>query len=146
MALPLVAIPIIGELIKAGLDIIDKMVPDKEAAAKMKQELLLKQMEAEQEYLKIAAKESSDQAEINKVEAASGNWFAAGWRPSLGYVCVLGFFYNFIGYPLATWYVAAFAKGFVPPPLLSDNLLELTMGMLGLGMLRTYEKIKGTAK
>jgi hypothetical protein len=146
MALPLVAIPIIGELIKAGLDIIDKMVPDKEAAAKMKQELLLKQMEAEQEYLKVAAKESSDQADINKAEAASGNWFAAGWRPSLGYVCVLGFAYNFLGYPILQWYASVYHPGFTPPPLISDNLVELTFGMLGLGMMRTYEKIKGTAK
>jgi hypothetical protein len=146
MALPAIAIPIIGDVIKGIFDTIDRMIPDADLAAKMKHEVMIEQMKANEKYLDIAAKESSDQAEINKAEATSGNWFAAGWRPSLGYVCVAGFFYNFIGYPMLQWYVAAYKAGFTPPPLISDNLVELTFGMLGLGMMRTYEKIKGTAK
>lgn len=141
MALPVVAIPIIGDIVKAGMDIIDKMVPDKDLAAKMKQDLLLEQMKQQDRYLQVAAEESKNQSEINKVEAA-GNWYQAGWRPSLGYVCVLGFFYNFVAYPLLQWYVAwAKPAAFVMPPLLDNMLWELTAGMLGLATVRTWEKL-----
>jgi hypothetical protein len=142
---PLV-IPIIGDLIKGGFEIIDKMIPDKDAAAKAKQELLLKQLEAEREYLRVAAEESKGQVEINKIDAA-GNAFQSGWRPSLGYVCVLGFAYNFLVYPTLQWFVAWKGLTFTPPPPLSDMLFELTLGMLGLGMMRTYEKVRiGSSK
>ena len=70
----------------------------------------------------------------------------AGWRPAVGWVCVVGLCYNFLIYPLLTWAVAAFALGFTPPPLLSDNLMELVLGMLGLGALRTVEKWQGVAR
>jgi hypothetical protein len=136
-----IAIPIIDSLIKGGFEIIDKMIPDKDAAAKAKQELVLKQLEAEREYLRVAAEESKGQVEINKIEAA-GNAFQSGWRPSLGYVCVAGFAYNFLVYPFLQWWVTFKGLPITPPPPLADMLFELTLGMLGLGMLRTYEKVR----
>lgn len=140
------AIPIIGQLIEGGFKLIDKMIPDKEAAAKAKHELMLLQLEAEREYLRVAAEESKGQVDINKLEAA-GNWYQSGWRPTLGYVCVLGFAYNFVVYPTLQWYVAWQGLAVAPPPPLSEMLFELTLGMLGLGMLRTYEKVRlGTSK
>jgi hypothetical protein len=146
MAFPLIAVPIIGDLLKAGMDIIDKMVPDKDLAAKMKQELVFEEMKQRDRYLQVAAEESKNQAEINKVEAA-GNWYQAGWRPSLGYVCVLGFAYNFVVYPILQWYIAWKAPvGFTMPPLLDNMLWELTAGMLGLATVRTWEKLGGTKK
>lgn len=146
MAFPLTAVPIIGDLLKAGMDIIDKMVPDKDLAAKMKQELVFEEMKQRDRYLQIAAQESAQQADINKVEAA-GNWYQSGWRPSLGYVCVLGFAYNFVAYPILQWYVAVYGSAdFKMPPLLDNMLWELTAGMLGLATVRTWEKLGGTGK
>lgn len=145
MAFPLAAIPIIGTAIEKTFDIIDQFVPDKDAAAKMKQEVAVLQMQQQGEFLRIAAEESKQQAEINKVEAA-GNWYQSGWRPSLGYVCVLGFAYNFVAYPMLQWYVALYKPGFVLPPLLDNMLWELTAGMLGLATVRTWEKLGGRKK
>ena len=141
MALTLMAIPIIGELLKSGMDIIDKMVPDKDAAAKAKQELLLKSMEFQAKALDIAAEQSRNQTEVNKVEAASQSIFVAGWRPFIGWVCGLGWCYNFLAYPALQWYAAVYAPTFKYPPPLSDMLIELTFGMLGLATIRTFEKL-----
>ena len=101
-----------------------------EAVAKREHELQLKTME-------IAA----GQVEINKVEAAHQNWFVAGWRPSVGWICSLGLAYQVFGYPLLTW--LSVNTGWNPPPLLQgDTLMTLLFGMLGLGAYRTYEKVK----
>ena len=119
--------------------ILDKIFPDKTEAERAKARLIELQVTGELEALK-------GQLEINKAEAASGSAYAAGWRPTVGYICAAGLAYNFLFYPMAVWYAAKYAPGFVPPPLVSDNLMELVFGMLGLGGLRTFEKVKGVAK
>ena len=84
------------------------------------------------------------QVEVNKVEAASTNMFVAGWRPFAGWVCGAGLAYTFIVRPLLPWVVALF--GFTVPELPAidgDALMTLLLGMLGLGGLRTVEKVRG---
>ncbi|RMF12254.1 MAG: hypothetical protein D6763_01195 [Alphaproteobacteria bacterium] len=85
------------------------------------------------------------QAEINKIEAAHRTLFVAGWRPFIGWVCGLGFLWAFIGHPLFEWVVAVRGLDLVPPPIVTDNMMELVLALLGLGTLRTYEKVKGRA-
>jgi hypothetical protein len=92
----------------------------------------------------------SGQIEINKAEAMSGSLFKGGWRPAVGWICAFGFLYQFILQPLIPWGVALAARVFeyqmsIPPLPELDNstLMSLTMGMLGLGGFRTFEKIKG---
>jgi len=80
------------------------------------------------------------------MEAQHTSLFVAGWRPAIGWICVLGRGYNFLLYPMMTWLVAVAGAEFTPPPLLSENLMELVMGMLGLGALRSFEKWKGVAR
>lgn len=80
-------------------------------------------------------------AELNKVEAQHRSIFVAGWRPSIGWICSLGIAFAFIGNPLLN----RFTEG--PPvdvPL--DMILELVLAMLGMGALRTWEKIQGATK
>lgn len=122
------AIPIIGTLL-------DKIFPDKTKADEAKAKLLELQMTGELQQI-------LGQLEINKAEASSGSAYAASWRPSIGYICAIGLFYNFIIYPMLTWYASMYHPGFTPPPLLSENLMELVIGMLGLAGLRTVEKVK----
>lgn len=143
MPFPVAAIPIIGDLFKAGIDIINKLVPDKDLAARLQQELILKEYEAQKQLLEMAAAEGQAQAEINKVEAASESFFVAGWRPAIGWTCAAGFMYQFLMLPGIQWYIEIKGLKVTSPPTLSDVLMELTMGMLGLGALRTYEKLKG---
>jgi len=84
------------------------------------------------------------QTEINKVEAADPNLFKSGWRPAIGWVCVIAFTYQFFIRPIVPWCVGLFHPAIAPMPVLEMNsLMTVLLGMLGLGGLRTFEKIKG---
>ena len=83
------------------------------------------------------------QIEVNKVEAGSASMFVAGWRPAIGWICGLGLFVQFIVNPLATWGAALFKHPIAFPALDLGTLMTLLLGMLGLGGLRTYEKVQG---
>ncbi|MCB7129628.1 MAG: hypothetical protein J3T61_08840 [Candidatus Brocadiales bacterium] len=90
---------------------------------------------------KLALHQDELQVEMNKVEANHRSLFVAGWRPALGWVCVLGLALTFIASPLLEW-----GTGVKGPELPTDIMLELVLGMLGLGALRTYEKLAGRTK
>lgn len=95
---------------------------------------------------KIAQQPHLLQAEINKVEAAHRSIFVAGWRPFIGWICGLGILWAFIGHPLFEWIVALKSLDVVPPSINTDHLLELVLALLGLGALRTAEKLTGRSK
>ena len=89
------------------------------------------------------------QLEINKEEAKSTNWFVAGWRPAVGWVCATAFAYHYIIQPLAVFFVVAVMKnpiGNELPVFDMDSLLTVLLGMLGLGGLRTFEKYKEVSR
>lgn len=94
---------------------------------------------------KLRQKPALVQAEINKIEAAHRTLFVAGWRPFIGWVCGLGFLWAFIGHPLFEWAVALAGLNLAPPEIMTDNMMELVLALLGLGTLRTYEKVTGRA-
>ena len=126
-------------IVEIGARLLDKIIPDKAAREKAQAELL---KAAQDQDFQLAL----GQIEVNKAEASHSSIFVAGWRPGLGWICVAGLAYNFIVYPLMTWAVVVSGSQFTPPPLMSDNLMELVLGMLGLGALRTAEKWKGVAR
>lgn len=85
----------------------------------------------------------------NLVEAQGTDKFASRWRPAVGWVCVSGLGYTFILKPLLPWCVAVGAiivgRVSVIPPLPSIDIGELVIllgGMLGLGTMRSVERIK----
>lgn len=123
-------------ILEVGGRLLDKLIPDKTAREKAQAELL--RAAQDQDFQKAMG-----QLEINKVEAQHASIFVAGWRPAIGWVCVIGLAYNFLFYPMLTWLVAITGAEINPPPLLSENLMELVLGMLGLGALRSFEKWKG---
>jgi hypothetical protein len=82
------------------------------------------------------------QMAINLEEAKSDNLFKSGWRPAVGWVCVIGLLYTYLFQPLLAWYGTAKGWG-VPPQLDLGDLIVLLGGLLGLGTLRTTEKLKG---
>ena len=119
-------------------------------------ELVLRAQEIEQGI--VLAQMAYDKAQVegqlavNKAEAESGSTFKGGWRPAVGWVCVSGLFYEFILRPILPWAikVAALATGMVSvvpemPTTPMDTLMTLLFGMLGLGGMRMYEKVKGVA-
>lgn len=82
---------------------------------------------------------------VNAEEAKHPSIFVAGWRPFIGWVCGAAFAYQYILLPLGMF--IGFATGhLIPrPPDLSGDLVTVLLGMLGLGAMRSYEKIKGAA-
>src|SRR5258708_2134257 len=83
------------------------------------------------------------QTDVNKQEAASASIFVAGWRPFIGWICGTGLACQFIVGPIFTW-VALLLKRPTPFPTLDlGTLMTLLLGMLGLGGMRTYEKVVG---
>ena len=83
------------------------------------------------------------QTKINEIEAKHRSVFVAGWRPFVGWVCGVALAYNFIIRDLFIW---ALQPEEVPPALQMEHLMTVLMGMLGLGGLRTFEKIKDKVK
>jgi hypothetical protein len=81
------------------------------------------------------------QAEINKVEAQNRSMFVAGWRPFIGWICGLAFGFHYIVMPLLLAYT-----DIKPVEFDTNSLFTVLMGMLGLGGLRTYEKLKDKTK
>ena len=83
------------------------------------------------------------QTKINEIEAQHRTVFVAGWRPFIGWVSGFALAYNFVIRDLFIW---AIQPEVVPPALQMDHLMTVLLGMLGLGGLRTYEKIKDKVK
>jgi len=82
------------------------------------------------------------QLEINKVEAASSSFFVAGARPAAMWVGVLSLFYMGIGGSLLSWLAICF--NLPPLPIINESTsTDILMGLLGLGGLRTFDKLKG---
>ena len=79
------------------------------------------------------------QSEINKVEAQHRTIFVAGWRPFIGWVCGVALAYNFVLRDLLIWFLG---QDQVPPALQMEHLMTVLIGMLGLGGMRTFEKLK----
>mgnify|MGYP000352510651 CR=1 FL=1 len=127
------------DIITIGAKLLDKIIPDKDAREKAQAELL---KAAQDNDFQLAL----GQIQTNTEEAKSPSLFVAGWRPFIGWVCGVALTYNFLLYPLMLWCIAAYGSAIKPPPLFSDNLMELVLGMLGLGGLRTFEKWKGVTK
>lgn len=90
---------------------------------------------------RLAQQPQIAQIELNKIEASHRSLFVAGWRPAIGWVCAIGLAFMFVLNPLLQW-----KTGKDGPMLPEDIILELVLALLGLGALRTYEKIKGRAK
>ena len=102
----------------------------------------------EQERAQLAAALTIVQGQLdaNKAEASSPSAFTSGWRPGVGWVCVAALACQYIARPLVQW--GGIVSGHPLPDLpgIDDNLWQLMLGLLGLGGLRTYEKVQGVAR
>lgn len=118
--------------------IIDRVLPDANKAAEAKAEL--QRMRLSGELAQVTG-----QLEINKVEAGSASLFVSGWRPSVGWVCSAALAFQFIAAPLITWAALLLGSKIAFPPLDTGTLISLLMALLGIGGLRTLEKLNGVA-
>jgi len=127
-----VVMSIINTLIGPVTGLLDKVIEDKDQKAQLAHELAtMADTHAQQALLA--------QLEINKQDA-KGNWFQSSWRPATAWVCVLGFLVNFLIAPLAAPFNIEI------PQADTSVMLPVLMGMLGLGGLRTLERVKKVGK
>lgn len=139
------AIDPVTAVLDIGGKLIDRLWPDPTQAAQAKLELYKAQQAGvfkEQEQIFELAK---GQIDVNKVEASNSSFFVAGWRPAVGWTCVAGLGYSFFGLPILSWASTIWHIP-IPPELDMGTLITLLGGMLGLGGLRTAEKMKGVAR
>jgi hypothetical protein len=131
-------IPIIGS-------VLEKVLPDPQAQADAKIKLLELAQKGDLAVLDAETKIALGQIEVNKTEAGT-DMFRGGWRPATGWACVIGLIYQFIVQPILPWAVSVMG-GTVPPlpPIDNETLMVLLMGMLGLGGMRSFERVKGKA-
>lgn len=126
----------VGDLIKdvreaiTGKKIVD---PEKQA------EINLKLAQLEQAI-------QQGQIQINEAEAKSSSTFVAGARPFILWICGLALGYNFILNPLIQWFVAFEGLHVTAPVINTGSLYPLMMSLLGLGGLRSWEKLKGVSQ
>jgi hypothetical protein len=100
---------------------------------------------AELERLAVQADQLAMQGQvaINLQEAKSNRLFVAGWRPFIGWVCGLALCWHFLLHPMVIWYMSIWRADLdLPPALDLSQLYPVIIGMLGLGVFRTYEKSK----
>lgn len=133
----------LAAIIPAVVTILDKIIPDKGAADEAKLKTLELLQRGELAALDAEMKLALGQLEVNKEEAKT-DLFRGGWRPFAGWVCGVGLLYTFLLRPILPWFVNV-CGGDVPPmpEIDTDTLMVLLTGMLGLGGLRSYEKLKG---
>ena len=122
----------IQSLIAPVTSILDKFIPDADTKQKLAHEISTMSEKHAQDALLA-------QLEINKQDA-KGNWFQSSWRPATAWVCVLGFGVNFLVSPICAGF------GVDIPQADTSTMLPVLMGMLGLGGLRTYERVKKVGK
>ncbi len=135
----------IGSVLDFGGKILDKIFPDPAQKAAAQLELYKAQQAGEFKEMDQAFALMQGQQDINKVEAANASLFVAGWRPAIGWVCASALGYQYIARPILT-IVFGYYKIDVPVVGLDNNLWELMFGMLGMGGLRTYQRINGVER
>ena len=123
---------LLGSLIGPATSLLDKVIEDKDEKNRIAFELSTLAERHAQELAK-------GQLEVNKVEAASKSLFVAGWRPCIGWVCALGLFYTTILSNILGIWVEV-------PEIDTTLLVPVMMGMLGLGAMRSYEKVQGVSR
>ncbi len=134
----LALLPLVGQ-------IVDKIIPDPQAATDAKLKALEMAQRGELAALDADVRLAVGQLEVNKAEAST-DAFRGGWRPACGWVCAFGLAYSFVLRPLLPWVAGLFGAQVQPlPPIDTDTLMVLLTGMLGLGGLRTFERVKGKA-
>ena len=115
--------------------VLNKFVADKDLKVKLEHEL------------KTAFHAANlAQIDLNKQEAAHQSMFVAGWRPFVGWTCGIALAYHFLIAPLLSFVLVLYDINTPMPEFEFSQLSTILMGMLGLGGLRSYEKMKGVQR
>jgi len=117
----------IGNIIDKVAGHVDKFTLDKEEKAQLIMEI------------------NKAQIEVNKIESGSSSLFKSGWRPFVGWVCAIALCYHFVLQPMLAFVLAASGYPMILPEFDMSTLMTVLMGLLGLGGMRSFEKVKRSA-
>jgi len=126
-------------LISPITELLKEVIPDTDKRAQLAHDIAT-----------MAAKHSHEvnlaQLEVNKKEAEHSSIFVSGWRPFVGWVCAVSLASNFLLVPWANALLAMADKTIVLPMVDLATMMPVLLGMLGLGTMRTTEKINKVAR
>ena len=132
-------IGILSSLLPVATKIIDRVVPDKNAAKKAK-------LDMQKELTTAFNKANLAQIETNKIQAAHPSIFVSGARPAIMWICAFGLGWQFVFQPVAVWVLALTDAGVALPIIETEGLMSITLALLGLGGMRSFEKSKGVQR
>ena len=157
-----------GGFTKTVSNLVDNLHTSEEEKLEAKLEMLKLNSEHQYRMEKIQADRdiaqvelAKGQLEINKEETKSSSIFIAGWRPAIGWIGVFAMAYQFVLYPflvwgtelvIAVWGTELFGSRLsieelervIPPKLDWQLLWPIIAGMLGIGGMRSFDKLKHT--
>ena len=121
---------LLGKLVDPVSNILDKVIKDKDQKAKLAHEIATMAEKNSQALM-------MQQLEILKADA-QGNWFQASWRPLIGRICGISLGINYMVAPIAL------GLGFEIPQADMSVMMPLLLGMLGIGGMRSFDKLNKT--
>lgn len=136
----------LDDIIGGVVQVVNKFIPDPQAQAQMQLELAKLKQAEDFKQIDAALQMTQQQTDINKAEATSGSLFIGGWRPACAWVCVTAFGYHYVAQPVAAFVLAACGVTVVLPAFDMGTMTTVLMGMLGLGGMRSFDKLKGTSR
>lgn len=119
-------------------EVLDRIIPDKNKRAEAKEAL-------EAALLSNEYNLAIEQIKVNAIEAQSENIFKSGWRPFIGWTCGTAFSLHFVIFPILNWFIVLFGHSAINIAFDMQSLMYALGGLLGLGGMRTYEKMKGVS-
>ena len=134
-------VPIIGDIINSVKDLASEFIVDKDK----RNELNVRLKELEDQAEQRIHEQMLAQTQINQTEASSGSMFVAGWRPFIGWVGGAGLAWSFIIGPLIEYMARLAGSTATMPDFDFNQLITIVLAMLGVGTMRTVEKIKGVS-
>ena len=130
---------ILGSLLEPATKILDKVIEDKDQKNALAHEIATMAERHAQELAK-------GQLEVNKAEAAHKSLFVAGWRPFIGWICGVAMLANFLLIPMANFVLDLSGSTNTIPLIELETMMPVLMGMLGLGAMKSYEKVKKVSR
>ena len=130
---------LIDHLINPISTLLDKVIPDKDLKEQLAYDIATMAERHSHDIIKA-------QIEVNKTEAAHRSLFVSGWRPAVGWTCCLGLAGNFLIIPLSNFVMVLAGSDIVIPLIDVSTIMPVLMGMLGLGTMRTVEKINNVER
>lgn len=135
------ALPILGDIIDMVGGLVSEVIVDPDK----KREIQLKLAELKDKQDERIHQELLGQVEINKIEAASGSLFVAGWRPFIGWVGGAGLAWSFVVGPFIEYIARLSGWAGTMPEFNFEQLITIVLAMLGVGTMRTVEKVQGVS-